>query len=74
MTPTSRAGLQEAGNFVRYTFDFYAAIAGDLGATPNQLVSQGGSRIDGTGANPDNAYLWVSANSNPAQALVIRSP
>jgi hypothetical protein len=64
-------GLREAGTFARDMVQYWAAVGNDLESTPNQLVSQTGSRVDGTGANPDNSYLWGLWRLQPGEALVI---
>jgi hypothetical protein len=63
--------LREAATFARDMVQYWAAVGNDLESTPNQLVSQTGSRVDGTGANPDNSYLWGLWRLQPGEALVI---
>jgi hypothetical protein len=64
-------GLRQTAEFARDMVEYWARVGRDFEATPNQLVSQRGSRVDGTGANPDNAYWWGLWRLEEGQALVI---
>jgi hypothetical protein len=70
---TVATGLRETASFVVDMLQYWASIATDLKSAPNQLLSQLGSRVDGTGANPDNAYFWGFWRLQPGQTLVIRA-
>jgi hypothetical protein len=65
-------GLREAAGFVADMASYWAAVADDFEPTPNQLVPQAGSRVDGTGANPDNVYFWGLWRLGADEALRIR--
>jgi hypothetical protein len=66
-----QSGLRQSAAFARDMIEYWARVGSDFEATPNQLISQRGSRVDGTGANPDNAYWWGLWRLAPDQALVI---
>jgi hypothetical protein len=64
-------GLRQSAGFARDMVEYWSRVGNDFEATPNQLISQRGSRVDGTGANPDNSYWWGLWRLASRQALVI---
>jgi hypothetical protein len=67
------SGLTEAADFALDMLRYWATVANDFEPTPNEMLPQIGSRVDGTGANPDNVYYWGLWRLEPGRALVVRS-